>query len=942
MEPTLVRDAGHILISNDGGSAWSTVSSLVHSSNGSSFDHHKINLGDFIGQTINVRFYFDTLDEEVNLFEGWYIDDVKVVCQATSLNNDPTDINLSSSSIDENQPANTLVGTFSTVDQDASDSHTYTLVAGVGDSDNASFQVASNQLQSSAIFDFESKSTYNIRVRTDDGQGGIFEKTFTIAINDVPEVDLSLTKTVDNPNPDEGDNVTFVITLINGSSSTTATNIQVTDILPAGITPVADSATQGNYDETTGIWSVGTLGTSTSTVLTITASIDSGTGGTSITNTAEVTAVDQGDNDSTPDNGVEAEDDQDSATISVKPVDLSLTKTVDNSTPNVGNIVTFTITLTNNSISTPASNIQVTDQLPAGITHVADSATQGDYDETLGIWSIGTLGASTSTILTITASINSGAGGTSITNTAEITAVDQGDNDSTPNNGIATEDDQDSANINVTAPPSSSSSSSSGGGGGGGGSSARPVIAFDPEAFIFRSEENGGNPDPQTLRIWTSKSRSVLRFTVSEDAPWLTVGADEGISSDPGDKERIEISVKTSGLDAGSHEGMITISAGRANNDPQIIPVTLIIEEQLPPGVLSSFKSVVNKESDSEFVTRNEEILLNIPRNSIHNDLEDVEVEINVLDVDSLPIPSGNTIIVRAVELNTFIDGQVSPIDFEEPVELVFSLTDEDLALVDGDVSRFGVSLYRPETNEWEPLLVRHVSDPLPNGRLLVALNHFSIYALGVLEKRTDPELVSSPTPTPTIVPAAELVRTAVPTQVLEQAPRVVLTEIPQSPSFGRVTVVPTSAPSVLPTSTPAAKGSVAATPASEPPTATPTKMPAPVVAAVLLPTATVLAGLEDKVIVEVGEEGGFSMTTIAIMVLAGIAVAAGGFGVVQAMLSRDKPRQILRRTESGGFGVVQAMLSRDKLRQILRRGVVRAVLSRDKLRQILRRTESD
>jgi hypothetical protein len=57
------------------------------------------------------------------------------------VNEAPTDINLSASSVDENLPFYAVVGIFSTVDPDTSDSHTFSLVAGVGDDDNGSFVI---------------------------------------------------------------------------------------------------------------------------------------------------------------------------------------------------------------------------------------------------------------------------------------------------------------------------------------------------------------------------------------------------------------------------------------------------------------------------------------------------------------------------------------------------------------------------------------------------------------------------------------------------------------------------------------------------------------------------------------------------------------------------------------------------------------------------------
>jgi C1A family cysteine protease len=94
----------------------------------------------------------------------------------------PTNINLSSTSVVEGQPINTVVGTFTTVDPNPGDTHTYTLVSGTGSTDNASFNISGNQLRTSQVFDKEVKNTYYIRVRSTD-QGSLFyEKQFTITV----------------------------------------------------------------------------------------------------------------------------------------------------------------------------------------------------------------------------------------------------------------------------------------------------------------------------------------------------------------------------------------------------------------------------------------------------------------------------------------------------------------------------------------------------------------------------------------------------------------------------------------------------------------------------------------------------------------------------------------------------------------------------------------
>jgi hypothetical protein len=102
-------------------------------------------------------------------------------------NSAPTDITLSPAIIAENSAVNTVVGTFSTTDVDTGDIFTYSLVAGDKDTDNASFNISGNSLRASARFDFETKSSYSVRVRTTDSANNTSEKAFTIRVEDLPE-----------------------------------------------------------------------------------------------------------------------------------------------------------------------------------------------------------------------------------------------------------------------------------------------------------------------------------------------------------------------------------------------------------------------------------------------------------------------------------------------------------------------------------------------------------------------------------------------------------------------------------------------------------------------------------------------------------------------------------------------------------------------------------
>jgi uncharacterized repeat protein (TIGR01451 family)/gliding motility-associated-like protein len=255
--------------------------------------------------------------------------------------------------------------------------------------------------------------------------------------------DLRLTKfVVDNDiTPFVGTEISFEISVFNDGPDD-ATNVVVDDLLPAGYDFILYSATSGIYDHISGIWVVGTVSAGDSQTLVVDVLVnDSGP----YTNGAEITAADVYDSDSTPNNNILAEDDQDEAVVNpIQVADLSLTKSVDNTTPDAGTNVIFTITVSNDGPS-DATNVQVTDLLPTGFTYVSDDAA-GNYISATGIWSLGNLAVGNSISLNITATVNPVG---DYTNVAEITAADQADIDSTPANDILSEDDQEEVVVNV-------------------------------------------------------------------------------------------------------------------------------------------------------------------------------------------------------------------------------------------------------------------------------------------------------------------------------------------------------------------------------------------------------------------------------------------------------------------------------------------------------------
>ncbi|AIQ96576.1 DUF4214 domain-containing protein [Prochlorococcus sp. MIT 0801] len=105
------------------------------------------------------------------------------------LNETPTALTLSSSSFNENIAAASTVATLSTTDDDTSDTHTYSLVTGTDDTDNSSFTIDGSSLKIKASPDYETKSSYKIRLQTTDSGGETYAEAFTLSVNALEEGD---------------------------------------------------------------------------------------------------------------------------------------------------------------------------------------------------------------------------------------------------------------------------------------------------------------------------------------------------------------------------------------------------------------------------------------------------------------------------------------------------------------------------------------------------------------------------------------------------------------------------------------------------------------------------------------------------------------------------------------------------------------------------------
>jgi uncharacterized repeat protein (TIGR01451 family) len=103
--------------------------------------------------------------------------------------------------------------------------------------------------------------------------------------------------------------------------------------------------------------------------------------------------------------------------------DLALTATVDDAMPNPGQDIVFTIVLINNGPST-GTGITISDVLPPDLSLESWTPSLGSYDPASGLWSVGTLAAGHTEMLTIHAKVTSTAPQTDTTFISHSDEVD--------------------------------------------------------------------------------------------------------------------------------------------------------------------------------------------------------------------------------------------------------------------------------------------------------------------------------------------------------------------------------------------------------------------------------------------------------------------------------------------------------------------------------------
>ncbi|MBD3385768.1 DUF11 domain-containing protein, partial [candidate division KSB1 bacterium] len=226
--------------------------------------------------------------------------------------------------------------------------------------------------------------------------------TETLVVLPQQPIDLAVSKSVSPEYVLVGETATFTVTVSRTNISDQIYDIQVRDILPAGVVLQSANPSQGSYDSdptstTFGIWSVGDFTTTGSATLELV--VTAGHEG-SFANLAALESSDPADGNQQNNSDVAI------LNVGANETDLTLTKTANPTSVATGEQVVFTLQVSNSATGETVEGVQVTDFPKNGFTYQSHSSSTGHNDFNWNLdqnnWNIGTLTPGESAVIEIT------------------------------------------------------------------------------------------------------------------------------------------------------------------------------------------------------------------------------------------------------------------------------------------------------------------------------------------------------------------------------------------------------------------------------------------------------------------------------------------------------------------------------------------------------------
>ncbi|MFL5737671.1 MAG: hypothetical protein ACJ76P_10065 [Actinomycetota bacterium] len=264
-------------------------------------------------------------------------------------------------------------------------------------------------------------NTATVATSTTDASNANNSATQATTVN--TSADVSISKS-DSPDPvNAGQSLQYTLNVGNAGPSD-AQNVSVSDPLPAGVSYVSATPSQGSCSQAAGTVTCSLGSVAAGATPSITINTTAGATGGGISNTATVSST-----TSDPSN---ANNSSTQGTTITPRADLSVTKSDFPDPVVAGNNETYTMVVTNNGPST-AQSVQLSDPLPAGTSFVsADSG--GSNSAGTVTWNLGSMANGATTTVHLTVKVNAGR----MSNISNTATVSSSTSDGTPGNNSAT------------------------------------------------------------------------------------------------------------------------------------------------------------------------------------------------------------------------------------------------------------------------------------------------------------------------------------------------------------------------------------------------------------------------------------------------------------------------------------------------------------------------
>ena len=286
--------------------------------------------------------------------------------------------------------------------------------------------------------------------------------------------------------------------------------------------------------------------------------------------------------------------------------------------------------------------------------------------------------------------------------------------------------------------------------GGASGGNA-PRIETGADSLSFSVDLDGDERASKTLEVWNARSGN-MRFTVSENASWLSVSPASAASAGLSDRQRISVTVDGGGLSEGRYNAAITISASGASDKTISVRMDVSRSEiarqpvapPTPPAPMPA----------QRIATSDGTIHLIIPAGAT-----DQPVDIEVVnrapdDFGAPPDADAGERAALAVSLNTYAREGETPLEITYNAWLSLRFT---MPAGLGDACEDGrARVYRVSGATWTPVPHRcETDDATGETYAVILLNRFSDYVLTIAQ--TAPPVVIEPPPGASPTPPAPM-----------------------------------------------------------------------------------------------------------------------------------------------------------------------------------------